>query len=82
MLTFTVPRCERVGTALLYELIVEDRMKIRKVIVASSQAVYGEGQYICQEHGRFFYSSERAATAAKRMGGRLRAMRQRPHPRC
>lgn len=42
-----------VGTALLYELIVEDRMKIRKVIVASSQAVYGEGQYQCQEHGAF-----------------------------
>ena len=42
-----------VGTALLYELIVEDRMRIRKVIVASSQAVYGEGQYVCQEHGPF-----------------------------
>ena len=42
-----------VGTALLYELIVEDRMKMRKVIVASSQAVYGEGQYVCQEHGPF-----------------------------
>src|SRR5438105_14143012 len=42
-----------VGTALLYELIVEERMKIRKVIVASSQAVYGEGQYFCQEHGPF-----------------------------
>jgi dTDP-L-rhamnose 4-epimerase len=42
-----------VGTALLYELIVEDRMKIRKVIVASSQSVYGEGQYVCREHGNF-----------------------------
>jgi dTDP-L-rhamnose 4-epimerase len=42
-----------VGTALLYELIFEDRMKIQKVIVASSQAVYGEGQYVCQEHGPF-----------------------------
>jgi len=42
-----------VGTALLYELILQDRMKIRKVIVASSQAVYGEGQYVCQEHGSF-----------------------------
>jgi dTDP-L-rhamnose 4-epimerase len=42
-----------VGTALLYELIVEERMKLRKVIVASSQAVYGEGQYVCQEHGSF-----------------------------
>lgn len=42
-----------VGTALLYELIVESRMKIKKVIVASSQAVYGEGQYICHKHGPF-----------------------------
>jgi dTDP-L-rhamnose 4-epimerase len=42
-----------VGTALLYELIVESRLKVKKVIVASSQAVYGEGQYICDEHGQF-----------------------------
>lgn len=42
-----------VGTALLYELIVEYQMKIKKVIVASSQAVYGEGQYTCDEHGSF-----------------------------
>jgi len=42
-----------VGTALLYELIVECKMKINKVIVASSQAVYGEGQYSCEEHGSF-----------------------------
>ncbi len=42
-----------VGTALLYELIVADRMKVQKVIVASSQAVYGEGQYACPDHGAF-----------------------------
>jgi dTDP-L-rhamnose 4-epimerase len=42
-----------VGTALLYELIVGERLKIKKVIVASSQAVYGEGQYTCPEHGKF-----------------------------
>ncbi len=42
-----------VGTALLYELMVEYRMKVKKVIVASSQAVYGEGQYTCDEHGSF-----------------------------
>ena len=40
-----------VGTALIYELIVEDRLPVKKVIVASSQAVYGEGQYDCSEHG-------------------------------
>src|SRR6202035_3057806 len=42
-----------VGTALLYELIVQERLKVKKVIVASSQAVYGEGQYSCPEHGTF-----------------------------
>jgi dTDP-L-rhamnose 4-epimerase len=40
-----------VGTALLYELIVERRFPIRKVIVASSQAVYGEGRHRCTVHG-------------------------------
>lgn len=40
-----------VGTALIYELIVKDRLPVKKVIVASSQAVYGEGQYECSEHG-------------------------------
>jgi dTDP-L-rhamnose 4-epimerase len=40
-----------VGTALLYEVIVDERLPIRKVIVASSQAVFGEGMYRCPEHG-------------------------------
>jgi len=34
-----------VGTALLYELIVEHKLDVKKVIVASSQAVAGEGLY-------------------------------------
>jgi dTDP-L-rhamnose 4-epimerase len=42
-----------VGTALLYELIVKERLRVKKVIVASSQAVYGEGQYSCAKHGKF-----------------------------
>src|SRR6266446_4825504 len=42
-----------VGTALIYELIVEQKLKVKKVIVASSQAVYGEGQYTCAVHGFF-----------------------------
>jgi dTDP-L-rhamnose 4-epimerase len=41
------------GTALLYELIVQEKLKVKKVIVASSQAVYGEGQYVCSVHGFF-----------------------------
>ena len=42
-----------VGTALLYELIVQNQLKVKKIIVASSQAVYGEGQYVCSVHGFF-----------------------------
>lgn len=43
-----------VGTALIYELIVEEGLPVRKIIVASSQSVYGEGSYSCEEHGVFF----------------------------
>ena len=42
-----------VGTALIFELIVEHRLPVKKVVVASSQAVYGEGQYDCEQHGFF-----------------------------
>lgn len=40
-----------VSTALIYELIVEKKLPIKKVIVASSQAVLGEGLYRCKIHG-------------------------------
>ena len=36
-----------VGTALLYEVIVAEGLEIRKAVVASSQATYGEAKYEC-----------------------------------
>jgi dTDP-L-rhamnose 4-epimerase len=42
-----------VSTALIIEILVEERWPLRKLIVASSQAVYGEGQYRCALHGEF-----------------------------
>ncbi len=42
-----------VGTALLYEVMVEKGISPDRVVVASSQAVYGEGRYRCPEHGIF-----------------------------
>ena len=36
-----------VGTALLFEAIVSGRLPVRKIVLASSQAVYGEGSYRC-----------------------------------
>ena len=43
-----------VGTALIYELIVEKKLPVKKVIVAASQAVAGEGKYI-SSNGEVFY---------------------------
>jgi dTDP-L-rhamnose 4-epimerase len=37
-------------TAVMYELI-RDKHPVKKVVTASSQAVYGEGKYLCPVHG-------------------------------
>ena len=38
-----------VSTALIYEIIVEKKLPIQKVIIASSQFVQGEGRYSCPD---------------------------------
>lgn len=66
-----------VGTALLYEIVVARRLPIQKIVVASSQATYGEGKYICRAHAsashngnsasheKIFYPPLRAETQLK-----------------
>ncbi len=44
------------GTAQMLEVIREENLPIKKVIVASSQAVYSEGAGHCPEHGLVFPS--------------------------
>jgi dTDP-L-rhamnose 4-epimerase len=39
------------GTSHMIELLANSNHKIKKVIVASSRAVYGEGKYNCEIHG-------------------------------
>jgi dTDP-L-rhamnose 4-epimerase len=39
------------STALLYEIIVAERLELSRVVVASSQAAMGEGLYRCPDHG-------------------------------
>ena len=39
------------STALLYEIIVGKKLPVKKIIIASSQSVYGEGKYQCKVHG-------------------------------
>ena len=42
------------GTALLLDLIANYPFPVKKIIVASSRAVYGEGKYYCNQHGVVF----------------------------
>ncbi len=53
-----------VGAALLYELIVEKKLPIQKIVVASSQASYGEGKYTCSRDG-IVYPGQRSETQLK-----------------
>ena len=42
------------GTARIFEQIATGKFPVKKVVVASSQAVYAEGAYRCVEHGPQF----------------------------
>ena len=54
-----------VGTALLYELIVAEKLPVRKVVVASTQFVYGEGRYECAKDGEVFPDGRDSQRLAK-----------------
>ncbi len=53
------------GTALLYETIVEKNLPVEKVIVASSQAIYGEGKYCCPKK-HIIFPSQRSVDLLKK----------------
>jgi len=60
-----------VSTALLYEIIVEERLPIQKIVVAASQAVYGEGKYR-RADGTVVYPGQRPAEQLARHEWELR----------
>jgi dTDP-L-rhamnose 4-epimerase len=47
----TFYRVNAFGTALLYELIVAERLPVDRVVAAATQGEYGEGRYRCQRDG-------------------------------
>lgn len=55
---YAIDRYEEVnirGTALLLDVLVEKRSPaLKKLVVASSRAIYGEGRYRCDEHGEVY----------------------------
>jgi dTDP-L-rhamnose 4-epimerase len=69
---YAIQQYERVnlnGTATLLDIIVNERPKrLRKIVVASSRAIYGEGRYQCQSHGVVY---PHARTVAAMSAGRF-----------
>jgi dTDP-L-rhamnose 4-epimerase len=43
-----------IGAATLLDIIANEKHSVRKMIVASSMSIYGEGQYNCVEHGTVY----------------------------
>lgn len=54
------------GTANLLEILANDKHKVRKLIVASSMSIYGEGAYECGDCGRFYPSYREEADILKK----------------
>lgn len=55
-----------VSTALLYEVILEKKLPVKKVIAASSQFVYGDGCYRCAHRSAVFCPELRTLTQLKK----------------
>ena len=39
------------GTSNLFDVMLKEKMTVKKFILTSSRSVYGEGMYLCKEHG-------------------------------
>ena len=39
------------GTSILLDKLVNEKLNVKKLIIASSRSIYGEGKYKCVEHG-------------------------------
>jgi dTDP-L-rhamnose 4-epimerase len=60
---YAIERCVSVnagGTATLLECLVPHARRVRKLVIASSRAVYGEGKYACSLCGPVYPPSRRA----------------------
>jgi len=42
------------GTAVLLDILANEEHQVRKLVVASSMSIYGEGAYRCPEHGEVY----------------------------
>ena len=42
------------GTSTLFQALSDTKSPIKKIVLASSRSVYGEGKYQCKSHGVFY----------------------------
>lgn len=47
------------GTAILLDILTNQKTDVKRVVVAESRAIYGEGRYWSEELGAFVYPNER-----------------------
>jgi len=59
-------RANDFGTAVLLEGIVQRRNQVKKLVVASSMSIYGEGSYSCSNCGRVFPQLRQVGQLLKR----------------
>ncbi len=53
------------GTAELLQAILDTKMPLQKLIVASSMSIYGEGQYVCAQCGKTEFPAVRPVSQLK-----------------
>ena len=53
------------GTALMLDILTNPNHTVKKVVVAESRAIYGEGRYYSKELNQFVYPTERSEVAMR-----------------
>ena len=53
------------GTALMLDILTNTNHTVKKVVVAESRAIYGEGRYYSKELNQFVYPTERSEAAMR-----------------
>jgi dTDP-L-rhamnose 4-epimerase len=48
------------GTAIMLDILTNEEHSVKKVVVAASRAIYGEGRYYSEEKEAYVYPTERA----------------------
>lgn len=54
------------GTSILLDILTNEKHAIKKVILASSRAIYGEGRYYCNNHGHVYPVAREQADMLKK----------------